>query len=176
MACNGNCGACATPCSVANIIQKMSQRDGEKSPECNKNNPSNLQKQECKEKMSESTVKVAGCGAPSEPEQIRANAAIIALQRENEELKQQLKTAGASTPLCFGIKHTTCFAFILAAIALGVAIYALATVSKCTAVLQYANKASQEAVSIANKAITKAENAEVRAENNYIFMRGAKQK
>ena len=68
--------------------------------------------------MSEDLVKVAGCGAPSEPDHIRANAAIIALRKENKELKRQLNEAGASTPLCFGLKTTTCVAAVSAIIAL----------------------------------------------------------
>ena len=163
MACNGNCGACSTPCSAAKFLEKMTQQKAEN------------EKEECKKKMSESTVKISGCGAPSEPDHIRANAAIIALQKENEELKQQLRTAGASTPLCFGIKNTTCLAVLLAAIALGVALYALLVVGKYSAMIEYTSKSSTEALSIANKALASAENAEKRADKNYIYLRGVKQ-
>lgn len=74
--------------------------------------------------MSEEIVKVAGCGAPTEPDHIRANAAILALRKENKELKRQLSEAGASTPLCFGLKTTTCVAVIASIIALVMAFLA----------------------------------------------------
>ena len=174
MACDGNCGACKSPCSAANFMAKISKNQS--IPE-NDNN-----KMECNKKMSENIVKVAGCGAPSEPDHIRANAAIVALQKENEELRKQLEKAGAPTPLCFGIKNTTCLAALVAAVALGFAIYALSAVGKYSALIESANKASGEALANANqanqtasKALTHAENAENRAEKNYIYLRGLKQ-
>lgn len=172
MACDGNCGACKSPCSAANLMAKISQHKAE-------TNNNSSSKKEC-EKMSD-LVKTAGCGAPSEPDHIRANAAIVALQKENEELRKQVERAGASTPLCFGIKNTTCLAILIGAIALGVAIYALSAVGKYAALIDQAAKNSTEAVesanqanATANKALLNAENAEKRAEKNYIYLRGMK--
>lgn len=165
MACNGDCRSCKNPCPAANFMAKINQQKAE-------SDNSNSTK-EC-EKMSD-IVKVAGCGAPSEPEQIRANAAIVALQKENEELRKQVERAGAPTPLCFGIKNTTCLAILVGAIALGVAIYALSAVGKYAALIDQAAKNSTEAISVANKALASAENAEKRAEKNYIYLRGMKQ-
>lgn len=165
MQCTGNCGACATPCAATRFIERMNQQKAE-----NSNNNSKEPKEECKEIMSKNMVKVAGCGAPTEPDHIRANAAILALERENEDLKEQLKSAGASTPLCFGLKNTTCLAFILAATALGVSIYAVSTVSKYSTIVDYANKISAEALATANKASLSAENAEKTADKNYEYL------
>ena len=109
MTCNGNCGNCKSPCSAINFMAKLT---------------ANEENKECESIMSEELVKVAGCGAPTEPDHIRANAAILALRKENKELKRQLSEAGASTPLCFGLKTTTCVAAVSAIIALVMAFLA----------------------------------------------------
>ena len=81
--CDGNCAKCPVQCGASKIIQKI---------------------QEPKEKeqqvMSEEIVKVAGCGAPKEPEEIRQNAAII----QHSKAMEELKALGSSTPLTTGIK------------------------------------------------------------------------
>lgn len=76
--------------------------------------------------MSENIVKVSGCGAPSEPEQIRSNAAIITVQRENESIREQIKTIGQASPFNISVKSTACLALFVAFISLLLAFYALA--------------------------------------------------
>lgn len=115
MACNGNCGNCKSPCSAINFMAKLT---------------ANEENKECEKNMSEDFVKVAGCGAPTEPDHIRANAAILALRKENKELKRQLSEAGASTPLCFGLKTTTCVAAVSAIIALVMAFLAFCNANR----------------------------------------------
>lgn len=158
MACSGDCRSCKNPCPASKFLDKINQQKAET------NNNSNSTK-EC-EKMSD-IVKVAGCGAPSDPEQIRANAAIVALQK-------QVEGAGASTPLCFGLKTTTVLAVLMAAASLVLAIYLLALVGKYSAMIESAERSCSEALSLANKALASAENAEKRAEKNYIYLRGMK--
>ena len=78
--------------------------------------------------MSESIVKVAGCGAPSEPEQIRCNAAIIALQRENESVQEQIKSIGKISPFATSMKSITYAALFIALVSLLLAVLALAKI------------------------------------------------
>lgn len=79
--------------------------------------------------MSESIVKVAGCGAPSEPEQIRCNAAIIALQRENESIQEQIKSIGKTTPFSVSMKSLTYATLFIAFVSLLLAVLALAKIA-----------------------------------------------
>lgn len=78
--------------------------------------------------MSESIVKVAGCGAPSEPEQIRCNAAIIALQHENESIHKQIKSIGETTPFATSMKSITYATLFIAFVSLLLAVLALAKI------------------------------------------------
>jgi hypothetical protein len=96
MACDGNCAKCPVQCGAAKILEKI-KADPEKETE-------KLQTKKEQEKMSntKNMVKAAGCGAPSDPEDIRQNAAIIAISQELEGMRN----FGGSTPLSTGIKSS----------------------------------------------------------------------
>lgn len=96
MACDGNCAKCPIQCGAAKILEKI-KTDPEKEAE-------KLQTKKEQEKMSntKNIVKAAGCGAPSDPEEIRQNAAILSIAKDLEEIKN----FGGSTPLSTGIKST----------------------------------------------------------------------
>jgi hypothetical protein len=86
--CDGNCAKCKVQCGgLCNKIFEKITADSTTHPQ--------LEKEQ--KEMSEEVVKVSGCGAPKEAEEVRQNAAILHLQGKIDAL-------GVSTPLSIGIK------------------------------------------------------------------------
>jgi hypothetical protein len=95
--CDGNCAKCKVQCGgLCNKIFEKITADSATHPQ---------QEKEQKE-MSEEVVKVSGCGAPKEAEEIRQNAAIVHLQAQMDNL-------GKSTPFAVGLKTIASFALAL---------------------------------------------------------------
>ena len=92
MACDGNCEKCPLQCGASKLMDTINSE-----AETQVKN-----RKELENMNSKNIVKTAGCGAPTDPEDIRQNAAIIAMAQELEELKN----FGGSTPLTTGIKSS----------------------------------------------------------------------
>lgn len=107
MACDGNCAKCPVQCGASKILEKINSKPEEVKPD-----KPQIEKEQEKMSNTKNMVKAAGCGAPSDPEDIRQNAAIIAIVQELESMKN----FGGSTPLSTGIKSSLHLAQCMAVI------------------------------------------------------------
>lgn len=107
MACDGNCAKCPVQCGASKILGKINSNPEEVKPD-----KPQIEKEQEKMSNTKNMVKAAGCGAPSDPEDIRQNAAIIAIAQELESMKN----FGGSTPLSTGIKSSLHLAQCMAVI------------------------------------------------------------
>ena len=96
---------------------------------------------------------------------------IAVLLAENENLKEQLKTHGASTPLSTGLKTTTYVSLVIAIIALCAAFYAMSKADRYAEMIVTANKNPSDAIPSAREANTKSSEAKDRSEKNFNYLR-----
>lgn len=145
MACDGNCESCPIQCGLS-TLEKL--KDAKKE----------------KKEMSEGAIT---CKSGNEEK-------IAVLLAENENLKEQLKTHGASTPLSTGLKTITYVSLAIALIALCAAFYAISKADRYAEMIVTANKNSSDAISLSKDANRKALEAKERSEKNFVYLRDMK--
>lgn len=96
---------------------------------------------------------------------------IAVLLAENENLKEQLKTHGASTPLSTGLKTTTYVSLVVAIIALCAAFYAMSKADRYAEMIITASKNASDAIAISKDANMKALEAKERSDKNFSYLR-----
>lgn len=96
---------------------------------------------------------------------------IAVLLAENENLKDQLKMHGASTPLSTGVKTTAYVALSVAIVALCAAFFAMSKADRYAEMIVNANKNSSDAITIAREANTQSLEAKDRSEKNFNYLR-----
>lgn len=157
--CDGNCAKCPVQCGASKILDKLKSK-----PESDPDKPQNGKKQEI---MSEEVVKVAGCGAPKEPEEIRQNAAIL----QQAKAIEALKNIGCSTPLTTGIKTILHQAQWLAIIGILLAIVAIFIAWTATRDLQGVISENAAIRQELRRIEEKAEDAQAEAVRGYNYVR-----
>ena len=93
---------------------------------------------------------------------------IAVLLAENENLKEQLKTHGASTPLSTGLKTTTYVSLVIAIIALCAAFYAMSKADRYAEMIFTASKNASDAITLSKDANMKALEAKERSDKNFL--------
>lgn len=154
MACDGNCAKCPIQCGASKILEKIKKTEPQ--PQAEKE----------QEKMSD-VVKTAGCGAPSDVEDVRQNAAILQQAKAIEELK----TIGCSTPLATGIKTILHQAQWLAVIGILLAIAAIFIAWTAMRDLQGAISENAAIRQELRRIEEKAEDAKAEAARGYNYVR-----
>lgn len=96
---------------------------------------------------------------------------IAVLLAENANLKEQIKTNGASRPLSTGLKTTTYVSLAIAIIALCVAFYAMSKADRYAEMIITANKNASDAIAISKDANAKAFESKERADKNFSYLR-----
>lgn len=96
---------------------------------------------------------------------------IAVLLAENANLKEQIKTNGASTPLSTGLKTTTYVSLAIAIIALCAAFYAMSKADRYAEMIITASKNASDAIAISKDANAKAFESKERADKNFSYLR-----
>ena len=141
MACDGNCKTCPIQCGASTLAKLESNKK--------------------ENKMSEGAIT---CKSGNEEK-------IAVLLAENANLKEQIKTNGASAPLSTGLKTTTYVSLAVALIALCAAFYAMSKADRYAEMIVTASKNASDAITLSKDANVKALEAKERSDKNFSYLR-----